>query len=283
MVDDTLGVSECGISAIRKNSVINSFMDTQRLKLSKEKSVAVHIGAAKKCTLPCPSLKVHSDPMDSRDKTRYLGNIISSKGGVSDTIEDRRKIGWGKISTIMGILDEVDMGANRIEAGLMLRQSILVSSLLYSAEAWSGVTDKQMARIEVVDSALLQKLTGGHSKCASEFHHLETGTWKFRHILSYKRLMFHHFILTRDEIETIHKKYKKQKEEFVKGHWYQLLKADFQLINIVMNKEKKKKNTSKDVYKKKEIKCLINKAAFKYFIELKGQHKKLKNSAILSE
>ena len=50
--------------------------------------------------------------------------------------------------------------------------------------------------------------------------------------------MYHHFILTRDEKETIHKIYKKQKEEFVKGDWYQLLKADFQFINIVMKEEK---------------------------------------------
>ena len=45
--------------------------------------------------------------------------------------------------------------------------------------------------------------------------------------------MYHHFILTRDEKETIHKIYKKQKEEFVKGDWFQLLKEDFQFINIV--------------------------------------------------
>ena len=61
--------------------------------------------------------------------------------------------------------------------------------------------------------------------------------------------MYHHFILTRDEKETIHKIYKKQKEEFVKGDWFQLLKEDFQFMNIVMNEEKIK-NTSKDVYKK---------------------------------
>ena len=95
----------------------------------------------------------------------------------------------------MGILEEVDMGANRLEAGLLLRQSILVNSLLYSSEAWSGVTDKQLARIEVVVSALLCKLTGEHTKCASEFNHLETGTWKLRHIISYQRLMYHHPIL----------------------------------------------------------------------------------------
>ena len=35
-VDDTLGVSECGNNSIRKNSVINSFIETQRQELSKE-------------------------------------------------------------------------------------------------------------------------------------------------------------------------------------------------------------------------------------------------------
>ena len=88
-------------------------METQRLTLSKEKSVVVHIGNTKKCTLQCPKL------FTVKGCTKYLGNFIFSKGGVSETIEDRRKKGWGNISTIMGILEEVDMGANRLEAGLL--------------------------------------------------------------------------------------------------------------------------------------------------------------------
>ena len=44
MVDDTLGISKCGNQAIQLNSVINSFIKTQRLTLSKEKSFVVHIG-----------------------------------------------------------------------------------------------------------------------------------------------------------------------------------------------------------------------------------------------
>ena len=123
----------------------------------------------------------------------------------------------------MGILGEVDMGCNRLEAGLLLRQSILVNSLLWSAEAWSGLTDKQLSRLETVDTSLLSKLTGGHSKCALEFNHLETGTLKLRHILTYRRLMFHHSILTRDQDETIHKIYTKQKEDSHRGDWYLLL------------------------------------------------------------
>ena len=138
----------------------------------------------------------------------------------------------------MGILGAVDMGCNRLEAGLLLRQSILVNSLLYSAEAWSGVTEKQLARLESVDTSLLSQLTGGHSKSALEFNHLETGTLKLRHILSYRRLMFHHEILTRDENETLRKVYNKQKEEPLKLDWYTLLEKDFTFLGTSMDEEK---------------------------------------------
>ena len=176
MVDDTLGVSECGNPAIRKNAVLNSFIETQRLTLSKEKSVVMHFGKSSKCQLPCPTLKVHKSVMAAKESTKYLGNILSTKGGMTANIEDRRNTGWGRISTILGILEEVDMGGNKLEAGLLLREAILVGGMLYSAEAWSDVTDKQLSRLEVVDTALLKKLTGGHSKCPSEFVHMETGT-----------------------------------------------------------------------------------------------------------
>ena len=49
MVDDTLSFSKCGNSSVKKNAVINSFVETQRLTLSKTKSVALHIGRKTKC------------------------------------------------------------------------------------------------------------------------------------------------------------------------------------------------------------------------------------------
>ena len=155
LVDDTLAVIDCGSKAIRKNAVINSFMETHRISLSQEKSSVLHIGIRSKCALPCPNLKVHKYDMEKKESNKYLGTILSSKGGLSDMIEDRRNQGWGKISTIMGILREVDMGVHRLEVGLLLRKAILISSMLFTSEAWSGLTEKQLARLEVVDSILL--------------------------------------------------------------------------------------------------------------------------------
>ena len=165
------------------------------------------------------------------------------------------------------------MGVHKLEAGLMLRQAILISSMLFSAEAWSGVNDKQLARLEVVDMSLLRLLTGGHVKCPSEFLHLETKTWKLRHHLSYLRLIYHHHILTRDNKETIQKIYQKQNETNTKGDWLQLLKKYFEFICLEQNDEEIVK-VSKSDYKTK-IKELINKAAFKVFLDLKQTHSKL--------
>ena len=58
-----------------------------------------------------------------------------------------------------------------------------------------------------------------------------------------------------------------------KGDWYELLKEDFEFIECEINEEEII-STPKGVYKNK-IKSLVNKAAYKYFLNLKGTHSKL--------
>ena len=86
MVDDTLEISECGNTSIELNAAINSFVETQRLQLSEEKSFLVHIGNNQRYKQTCPKLKVHNVNMKESKSTKYLGNFISSTGGVSDTV-----------------------------------------------------------------------------------------------------------------------------------------------------------------------------------------------------
>ena len=85
--------------------------------------------------------------MQEAKSAKYLGNYITSKGGNQKTIEERRKIGWGRVAQILGIIGEVDMGIHRIEAGLILRKAMLTNSLLFCAEAWSDVSDADIRRL----------------------------------------------------------------------------------------------------------------------------------------
>ena len=274
-VDDTLGISECGDAAIVKNATINSFVETHRQTMHDTKSVVIHVGNVKKCSQPCPTLKVHDTNMHEAKSTKYLGNIITSSGGVRETIEDRRNQGWGRVAQIMSILGEVALGTYRIEVGLMLRKAILTSGLLYSAEAWSAVSENEIKRLEQVDASLIKGLVNGHSKTPSVFHYLETGSLMLRHILRINRLMYHYHIVNLADEDTVKKIYEKQKTECLKGDWVQLIKEDFAFIGLDMN-EDEIKNSPSEIYRKK-IKGLVRKAAFRELLEKKNQLSKIRD------
>ena len=112
MIDENLGLSECGNISIERNSVINLFVETQRLEVHMEKSMVLHVGNVRKCDQSCPSIKVNKETMHKADSFKYLGNIISSNWSNRTTIEVRRNKWLGKVTQIMGILGEVEIGAH---------------------------------------------------------------------------------------------------------------------------------------------------------------------------
>ena len=114
-----------------ENATINSFVETHRQTIHDTKDVVIHVGNVKKCSQPGPTLKVRDTNMHESKSTKYLGNVITSRGGVCETIEDRSNQGWGRVAQIMAILGEVALGTCRIEVGLMLRKAILTGRMLY--------------------------------------------------------------------------------------------------------------------------------------------------------
>jgi hypothetical protein len=196
---------------------------------------------------------------------------VTSKGGSHDTSEHRSD-GWGRVSQIMGLLSEVSAGNFRTLIGLKLRETKLCNGSLYNGEAWSFISVRDMARLEQVDLSFLRGLTGSHARTTSEFYYLELGILTFRHILTIRRLVYHHHILTRDSNETILKIYKNQKESHFKGDWYQTLLEDFRFIEEEKCDERICKFSKSDYTK--YIKEKVEKAAFKSYILKKEIHKK---------
>ena len=271
MVDDNLSISKCGIPSVQKNAVINSFIDTQRLTLSKNKSVVLHIGNEKKCPNPCPKLKVHSHIMKTTKSQRYLGDIITSSGTVRESIQDRRNKGWGRVAEISGILGQLpDM--RKVEIGLKLRDSKLINGMIYSTESWSKIPDIEMVRLEQVDMAVLRNIVDAHSKCSKAFLLLEYGVLSFSHLIMIRRMMYHHHIINRDTNELIKKIYMKQKEDTFKGDWYETLMTDFAFIKEEIDDESISK-IPKEQYQK-TIKEKVEKEAFSWYLKLKEKSKK---------
>ena len=277
MIDDTLAISKCGTAAIQKNAVLNSFIETQRLTMSKSKSVVLHIGRQSKCSTPCPTLRVHDNEMKTADTVRYLGDIVSASGALRPCIDDRRNKGWAKVAEIEATLSAMPDG-RKVEVGLKLRETKLSNGMLYSTEAWTNIPDKEVERLEQVDMAALRTIIGGgHSRCPKPFYYLEYGLVMFRHIIMMKRISFHYHIFTREDSEIVKKIYMKQKESHLKGDWIQTLRKDYEFIGENLeDMEKYIERTSKDIFIQ-SMKSRVYKAAFQSYLRMKETCKKKMN------
>ena len=72
--------------------------------------------------------------------------------------------GFGIVTEILAILDEIPLGKYRVEIGLKLRQAMFLNGVLYNSEAWHAVTNDDLKPLEKVDESLLRALLQKHPK-----------------------------------------------------------------------------------------------------------------------
>ena len=110
-----------------------------------------------------------------------------------------------------------------MEAGLRLRQAMLVNGCLFNSEAWYGVKESDMKLLEKVDESLLRGILNSHAKIPLEALYLETGALPIRFIIASRRLMYLHNILQRDSKELVRKIYNAQKADTSPGDFVELI------------------------------------------------------------
>ena len=274
MVDDLLSIQKCSTDTLRVSAVINSFIESKKLKLSESKCHKIHIKNKKDKNTQCSDLKVHESEMKDSNQEKYLGDLINSTGTIRSTVEQRKSKGFGIVNEIIAILDEIPLGRYRLEIGLRLRQAMLVNGMLYNSEAWHSVSESEIKMLETVDEHLLRSLVKGQAKTPLEFLYLEAGATPIRFIISSRRLVYHQCILKREETEVTKRVYNEQKCSPTKGDFVELLKQDFKTINVEQNDSDIIAASTMEY--KKIIKSNIKSAAFKYLRKLQESHSKIK-------
>ena len=151
MVDDIICVTNVKRSA-EVNSLINTFIESKKLKLSENKCFQIHVG---KGHINCPKLKVHKVNMKEAEREKYLDDMIDKSGSIQATIDHRKSKGEGIITGIMTILDEIPLGKHRIDVALKLREVMLINGILFNSEAWHGVTKNHIRELEKIDENLI--------------------------------------------------------------------------------------------------------------------------------
>ena len=164
-------------------------------------------------------------------------------------IKKRVAVGMGTNTNIMIILKETSLGIYHFTIGLVLRETILISSMLLSVEVWFGITKEDIGKLEMVDKVLIRRILEcpRSSPVASLF--LEMGACPLRFLIQARRIMYLHYILTLNEEELLVKIYKAQKKTPCKGDWCLQVQQDLEDFEMVLS-ESEISAISKERFKK---------------------------------
>ena len=83
---------------------------------------------------------VGEEQMEEKDDEKYLGDIVSKDGRNIKNIKARVNKGKGIVKRIMNILEGIPFGKLYFEVAMVLRNTLLVSSLLCNSEAWFNLS-----------------------------------------------------------------------------------------------------------------------------------------------
>ena len=175
----------------------------------------------------------------------------------------------------MEMMNDLCLGQYYFEAGNLLRNSLLLSTMLSNSEAWYNLTNKEITDLESVDEILLRKLLSAHSKTPKETLYLDSGNIPIRFILMSRRLNFLHYILNEDENSLVRRFLEAQIECSGKGDWIAMVEEDMKELEINMKIEEIEM-VSKADWKEIVLKK-VQKRAFRYLTDLKTTHSKARN------
>ena len=291
MVDDVLCVSECGYKTTMSNAYLTLKTDIKKLQFGAKKCKKIHVG--KICeSYKCQDLKVDKweeiviqndvtgtddiddecngyEVMGKATEEKYLRDIISSDGKNIKNIKARVAKGKGIISRIMSLLQGIPFGRFYFEVAMILRESLLVSSMLVNTEAWYNVTKPELELLETIDLQFLRNVLKTPKSTPKEMLYLETGCVPFRDIIRKRRILFLHYILNEKPSSILRKVLTKQIETKKPKDWISQVSIDIEELGMELNIENLKN------MKKSNLKMMVNMAVKeKSYEDLEKKEKK---------
>ena len=273
MIDDVLAISNCGNDSVKMNAIIQSKIDTKQLMFGTKKCFKLHIGQKNKST--CPTLKVHGKVMETVERERYLGDILSNDSKINHNIHDRQSKGFGYVNQISSMLKEISFGLYHFNMAMLFRTTILLNGMLCSSEALYGITKAHITQLESVDNMLFKSVFQAPFSTPIAAYYLETGAIPIRYVLIGRRLMYLWTILQKNEDELVSKVFKAQKLFPVKDDFVNQITEDKEEIGLLLTESEikfMKKTKFKNLVKEK-----IRVSAHSYLLEKKEKLSKLDN------
>ena len=295
MVDDLACVAQSGLNSVAMNSFINTKTNLKKLQFGADKCHQLHIGENEHLT---PKLFIDNwevkkvDEMktgvenlndvnsgevlvERAEKDTYLGDILSVDGKNIKNILARKAKGLGVINQITAILEDICFGPYQMEIALILRNSLLINSILTNCEVWYGLTLKDINHLEQVDEMFLRKVLEVPSTSPKCMLYLETGCKPLRFVIQMRRIMFLQYILKEDKNSLISKFFHAQDSNSCRNDWSLTCRKDLEELSINLSFEEIQ-SKSKNKFKKL-VSEAISSLALSYLNSEKMKLKKVKH------
>ena len=211
-------------------------------------------------------------PIKETENKKYLGVYISTNGKNKATVEDKIKKAIWTIEKINNKLDLMKLGKYYFQTALFLRQSVLLSSLLYGTEVLFGLDESDLNKLESKDRDYIRRIGRLERSAPTALLYLEMGITPVRCLIKMRRLQFLKYILEQKDSSLIKQIYKEQKTHPSQGDWSITVENNLKELNITYE-EKEIQIMSKN-YFNNMIKYKISEFSFVYLNEMKGKLKK---------
>ena len=180
-----------------------------------------------------------------------------------------KKKSVGVIRKILEKLNGLKLKKYYFECGIILMNVILRGSILYAAECYYDLKEKELRIIERIEEGFMRKLLKTTAGCPIVQLYLELGQIPARYQIMKLRILFLKSMLHEKEDSRISLFLKLQLEESKKGDWISTCMADLKYLSISESLEGLKK-ISRNQFRKM-IDKKIREKAFDY---LKSKQKK---------
>ena len=292
LMDDLLLLSEVGRETTRANSFINASSASKGLQFSSKKCSSFQVINNKSDCLT-NVIKVDNwveersgdsivDTYMGKTKFKdvesfkYMGSYVQNDAGNATTIDFKLKKSLVTINKVKSKLNFINPGRFRYEATVVVRDSILMGSLLYGVEVLYNWKKEETTKLEKVDAMFLREMLELDSHTPHCLILLELGLEPIEVKIMVKRLLFLKYILDNPDdlcALVLNAQFKKT----VKGDWWRLAKDDLKELTIAEDVEEIRTINKKDWKHllKSKAKILSLKILLKRKSKLKNKGSKL--------
>ena len=152
---------------------------------------------------PIPELFINDNQIKVVNLITYLGDVFNDKGTNNDLMMDRVSRGTKCLVGMEAFMRETSFGIFTVSIYVLLHNMIFVSSVLFNCQAWSNVSDKDIASLSRLQLKVLRNILRARKMTSSSFLFLELGVLPIKYEIHIRQLSFLHHIIHMNEEDPV--------------------------------------------------------------------------------